>query len=90
MVAAVDEVHHLNRANQGSPLPLRYSYMQLKNAINDVKEAASKDIFVRIPRRKGYSNASLALDTYFHVKENAPSENPTRNELSEYKRISSR
>ena len=90
MVAAFDEVHRLNRESRGSHLPLRYSYVQLTNAIDDFKEAASKDIFVGIRRKKGYGNASLALDTYFHTKENAPGEIPSRKELSEYRRISSR
>ena len=89
-VAAIDEVHRLQGVNRTSPLPLRYSYLQLKNAIKDVENAASKNILKGIPRKRGYGDASLALDTYFHVKENSPGEILPRAKLYKYKRIGSR
>jgi hypothetical protein len=90
MVAAFDEVHRLTQDDRGSYLSLRFSYVQLKYAIDDLKSAASKDRLRGIRRKRGYSNASLAIDVYIYAKSNTPSEILSRGTLSEYRRISSR
>jgi hypothetical protein len=54
-------------------------------AIDDLKATASKDRLRGIRRKRGYSNASLAIDIYFDAKENTPGEILSRSTLSEYR-----
>jgi hypothetical protein len=89
MVAAFDKVHRLTQDDRGSYLSLRFSYMQLKYAIDDLKSAASKDRLRGIRRKQGYSNASLTIDVYIYAKSNTPGQILSRETLSEYRRISS-
>jgi hypothetical protein len=74
MVATFDEVHRLSKGDRGTHLSLRFSYVELKYAIDDLKATASKYRLRGIRRKGGYGNASLAIDIYFDAKENTPGE----------------
>jgi hypothetical protein len=89
VVAAFDEVHRLTRDDRCKRLPLRFAHLQLKYALDALHAAATKDR-LRVRRKPGYSNASLAIDIYLNTKRNHPGEIPSRDRLSEYRRVSTR
>jgi hypothetical protein len=91
VVAAFDEVHRLTRDDRCKRLPLRFAHLQLKYALDALHTAATKDRLRGLVQRKpGYSNASLAIDIYLNAKRNHPGEIPSRDRLSEYRRVSTR
>jgi hypothetical protein len=91
IVTAFDEVHRLAKGGRGPRLPSRFSYLQLKYAFDALNAAVTRDRVRGLGRRKrGYSNASLAIDIYLNAKRNASGENLSRENLSEYRRVSTR
>jgi hypothetical protein len=91
LVAAFDEVHRLAKGGPGRRLSLRFSYIQLKCAIDALNETATKArLRGLVQRKRGYSNASLAIDIYLSAKRNDIDETLSRNDLSEYRRVSMR
>ena len=89
IVAAFDEVHRLAKDSQGTRLSLWFSYIQLKYAIDALNATATK-LRGLVQRKRGYSNASLAIDIYLNAKKNASDEILSRDDLSEYRRVSMR
>lgn len=90
MVAAFDVVHRLTKVDRRACLLLRFSHVQLQYTIDALKTIASKDVVSGIPRKLGYGNASLTIDTYLEAKKNARGEVLSRGALSQYRWISSR
>lgn len=69
----------------------RFSYVQLKYAIDALNATATRDRLRGLARRKrGYSNASHAIDIYLNAKRDASGEPLARDNLSEYRRVSTR
>jgi hypothetical protein len=90
LVTAVDKVHSLVRTRRDSRLKLRLAFIELQYAIGAIKVTAASLPLRGLRRRRGYSNASLALDVYLNAKKSDSGDVPTRQILSEYSRVSSR
>ena len=92
IVAAFDRVDRFVKDDSISRFWSRFAYLQLKYAIDALKTAAAtKDGLHRlVQRKKGYSNASLAIDLYLSAKRDTSGGTLSREKLSEYRRLSTR
>jgi hypothetical protein len=69
VIAAFELIGTMIRVKKRPHLPLRFAYIQLIQAINAFKEAASSDRLAgRLRRKAGYSDASAAIDVYLVAK----------------------
>jgi hypothetical protein len=91
VIVAFELIGTMIRVKKRPPLPLRFAYIQLIQAINGFKEAASLDRLAgRVHRKADYSDVSAAIDVYLVAKGTPPYVKRWRRQLTDHVRIGKR